>query len=162
VGCAELVQRSTSARRRAAALTEQSQALTEAARHAFEAAMRLRGEMARGVRCRPQTWAGARLGAGPHFRSFEVEGLIGDVPVKAVALDGTLVCDPLLKSHAEVVVALGERLIVPGDGPPSSRFARRERARLDGPPEVVLATLVRAMRVTKLRVRFGPGGVIDV
>jgi hypothetical protein len=91
-----------------------------------------------------------------------VEGLIGDVSVKAAALDGALVCDPLLKSHAEVVVALGESLVVLGEGPAGSRLGRRERARLDGPPEVVLATLVRAMTVTKLRVGFGPGGVNDV
>jgi hypothetical protein len=147
---------------RAAALTEQSQALTEAARQAFEAAIRLQGEMARGGRFRPETWPRAQLGAASHFRSFEVEGLIGDVAVKAAALDGTLICDPLLKSHAEVVVALGESLVVLGEGPAGSRLGRRERARLDGPPEVVLATLVRAMTVTKLRVGFGPGGVNDV
>jgi hypothetical protein len=147
---------------RAAELTEQSHALTEAAQQAFEAAMRLKGEMARYGWYRPETWPRAQLGASSHFRSFEVEGLIGGVPVKAAALDGTLVCDPLLKSHAEVVVALGERLVVMGEGLAGSRFGRREQARLDGPPEVVLATLVRAMTVTKLRVGFGPGGVSDV
>jgi hypothetical protein len=62
-----------------------------------------------------------------HFRSFELEGVVGDVPVKAVSLDGVLVCDPLLRSHAEVIVA-------PGEGIAHGRFGKEEPASLDGPP----------------------------
>lgn len=52
------------------------------------------------------------------------------------------------RAHAEVVVALGESL-------PDGMCPGGERARFDGPPAVMLATLMRAVRVTKLRVGFG-------
>lgn len=154
VATAELVQRLTSARTKASELTEQSRALTEAAKRALETATRLqaicRNETAPPGPNPSGTWDGAEVEDISHLRTFELEGLIDDVPVKAAALDGVLVCDPLLRAHAEVIVALGESL-------PDGLFARPEPARLNGPPAVMLATLMRAVRVTKLRVGFGEG-----
>jgi hypothetical protein len=77
--------------------------------------------------------------------SFELEGVIGDQPVRANFEEGTLSCDPLLRSHAELVVALGDSFV---DG----KSGRSRPASLDGVPVVVLATLIRAMRVTRVQV----------
>jgi hypothetical protein len=124
--------------------------LTEAAQHAVETATHLVGEARRG--CDAATPTVTKVRDSAHLRSFELEGAVGDVPVKAVSLDGVLVCDPLLRSHAEVIVALGETIAL-------GRFGKEEPACLDGPPTVVLATLARAMKVTKLRVGVSAGGV---
>lgn len=156
----ELVERCRSARRKASELTEQSRALTEAARQTFDTATRLiaicrQNEMTPCGPYRSDTQAGDGVDASEHLRTFELEGLIDEVPVRAAALDGVLVCDPLLRAHAEVVVALGESL-------PEGLFPRGAQARLEGPPAVILATLMRAVRVTKLRVGFGGSGSILV
>jgi hypothetical protein len=124
--------------------------LTEAAQHAVETATHLVDE-ARKRRGSPTPTVTKVRDAG-HLRTFEMEGVVDDVPVRAVSLDGVLVCDPLLRSHAELIVALGESIAL-------GRFGKKEPARLDGPPAVVLATLARAMKVTKLRVGFTAGGV---
>jgi hypothetical protein len=71
--------------------------------------------------------------------------LIGDQPVRAALEKGTLICDPLLRSHAELVVALGDSFV-------DARSGQSRPASLEGAPVVVLATLMRAMRVTRVQV----------
>jgi hypothetical protein len=71
--------------------------------------------------------------------------VIGGQPVRAAFEKGTLICDPLLRSHAELVVALGDSFV---DG----RSGQSRPASLEGAPVVVLATLMRAMRVTRVQV----------
>jgi hypothetical protein len=160
VATSELAQRFTSARIRASELTEQSRALTEAAKQAFDTATRLKAARRKREIVAPGpdgaiTRAEPEAKATEHLRTFELEGLIDDMPVRAAALDGVLVCDPLLRAHAEVVVALGEAL-------PDGLFPQGERASLDSSPAVMLATLMRAVRVTKLRVGFGGSGSSQV
>jgi hypothetical protein len=150
VARADVLQRLRSAQLKATSLTDQSRMLTEAAQHAVETATHLVDEARR--ERGSATLTVTKVRDTGHLRSFELEGVIDDVPVEAVSLDGVLVCDPLLRSHAEVIVALGESIAL-------GRFGKREPASLDGPPAVVLATLARAMKVTQLRVGFTAGGV---
>jgi hypothetical protein len=74
--------------------------------------------------------------------SFRVDGTVGDQPVEAVYEGGNLRCDPLLRSHAALVVSLEESFRLGEEDVPAT---------LNGPPALVLATLMRAMRVRSVR-----------
>jgi hypothetical protein len=79
-----------------------------------------------------------------HLRTFRVEGTIGDHLVMArYEAGGLLDCDPLLRTHAELVVALGESFPLGDADDPLP-------ATLDGPPVAVLLTLMRASLITKV------------
>jgi hypothetical protein len=78
------------------------------------------------------------------LRSFCVEGRIGDHVVVARYEAGVLDCDPVLRTHAELVVAVGDSF-------PFGNVNHALPASLDGPPVVVLLTLMRASFVTKVQ-----------
>lgn len=164
---AEYVGRGRAARGQALLLVERSRALQEASRILIDRYQRDRAR--RGEESARSTvsvqWP-TSSGSGPSSTSssttatavqqakpatpdcaasFEVEGLIEDRPVRAAFEKGTLSCDPLLRAHAELVVALGDWFIC---GPSNES----RTAALEGDPVVVLATLMRAMRVTRVEV----------
>ncbi len=78
---------------------------------------------------------------GRHF--FEVEGLIDGVTVRASLGPDGLSCDPLLRSYAELAVAMGDTFTCGRRVLPAS---------LEGSAGQVLLTLVRCMEVTNIHV----------
>ena len=83
---------------------------------------------------------------------FEVEGLIDGVVVRASFAPGGLCCDRLLRSYAELAVALGDTFTCGRKALPAS---------LDGSPGQVLLTLVRCMEVTNIHVCLDEGPFDD-
>jgi hypothetical protein len=79
---------------------------------------------------------------------FEIRGTVSGHPVSATLGGDGLRCDPLLRAHAELVVALGETFPYGDDG--------ALPAALDGNPAQILLTLMRAMKVTRLELCLEP------
>ena len=79
---------------------------------------------------------------------FEVKGLIDGVTVRASLGPDRLSCDPLLRSYAELAVAMGDTFTCGRKALPAS---------LEGSPGQVLLTLVRCMEVTNIHVCLDEG-----
>ena len=79
---------------------------------------------------------------------FEVKGLIAGVTVRASLGPDRLSCDPLLRSYAELAVAMGDTFTCGRKALPAS---------LEGSAGQVLLTLVRCMEVTNIHVCLDEG-----
>ncbi|GEM_PF-6064603 len=139
-----MIVRSRLACARAVVLSEHSRELVETARF-------LRMETVRRREARPP-WRPAHPAGRPRpqpggLSSFRVDGTVGDQAVWAEYEEGSLRFPPLLRSHAELVVSLGESFRLGEEDVPAS---------LTGPPGVVLATLMRAMRVKSVKATLPP------
>ena len=84
-------------------------------------------------------WRAATSGqdGAPNLVGFQVEGFIDGQPVAATLTRGRLVCDPALRTRAELLVDLGEVFCDDAGRP-------RYVASLDGPEVAVALTLLRA------------------
>lgn len=143
---ADLMERGRMACRRSADLNERSRALVEEARFLCpRRAARPAGPAGPAGRDLP-VLDGAL--AAKRVSCFELEGTIGGQPVAARYEGGVLDCDPLLRSHADLVVAVGDTFSYGEGGPVVD-------ASLEGPAVAVLVTLMRAMRVTSMRTLLG-------
>lgn len=79
---------------------------------------------------------------------FELRGVVSGTSVRAMLTSYGLECDPLLRAHAELVVALGETFPYGEHGVVT--------ASLDGSPAQILLTLMRSMKVTGLQLCVCP------
>lgn len=146
-GAIALAERLDKARRRADLVTRTAGQLCAESVSLVSASRSLRARRGRAVVAAgsPERSTGivAKPAGAEPCTGFRLEGLVGGTPVMA-RLDGdVLTCDPLLHSHAEIVVALGETFSPSEDGQPVSTS-------LAGSPLQLLVTLMRAMQVTKL------------
>jgi hypothetical protein len=149
---APLIDRAANANRSARKICAESFAVTSRAR--FLLVERQRASSAVRSAGRPSAnsvWS-ATLPSTEGLRyDFEIRGVISGQPVSATLRRDRLRCDPLLRAHADLVVALGETFPY-GD--------RALPATLDGSPAQILLTLMRAMNVTKLALCLEPQGFV--